>query len=209
MRIGRRNAKSRSKHTPSTVTTTTTPASKSSTTKHNYSSKTGKKTSTSVKENVTPGVTTSTSTPSVTETEQIPASGGINIGYTHAGTAILLATTLFIFAEWNTVFAGILKQAIPNNQAFSSASSPDYKLLIGGVVFIGLIGIIASTGPTGSSIMIWMLIAMWLLFIMFNGAKTMHSVLGWLTPSQSSTSNSNTPNQTNTSTNTSSNTTTQ
>lgn len=157
LRIKRTSRSIRSKYTPSTRTTTRT--------------KTG------------PGsyTTTQSVTPSSYESSQ---SGGIpyptvtGASDTHAGIAILLATGLFLMATWKDVASPFINSAM--NAKPYTGTSP--KIILGGVLFIAIIGIIASTGPTGSSIMVWMLIAMWLLFIMFNGSNQVASFFGSLNP---------------------------
>lgn len=138
--------------------------------------------------------TTSSSTPGFAEYRQSPDTGGnpypviSGASGTHAGMAILLATTLFMFATWKDFGNPLINSAL-HNQPLSFGRP--FPMIIGGVVFIVLIGVIASTSSTGSDIMIWMLIAMWLLFMMFNGTNQMKAVFGWLQgASSNSTSNS-------------------
>jgi hypothetical protein len=120
-------------------------------------------------------------TPATSETSQ---SGGTpypsyqGADNTHAGLAILMASGLFLMATWHDLGSPFIQSAM-NKQPFTGS----IHIVLGGILFIGLIGIIASTSSTGSDIMLWMLLAMWLLFIMFNGSSQVSGFLSSISPS--------------------------
>lgn len=134
-------------------------------------------------------------TPSTSETSQ---SGGSpypvyeGASSTHAGIAMLMATGLFLFATWKDVGSPLINSAA-NKTPY--AGMP-VKSILGGVLFIVVIGVIASTSTTGSDIMIWMLLAMWLLFIMFNGSGSLQGLLGSISPNTNTNSNTSQANGT-------------
>src|SRR5262249_25113655 len=58
-------------------------------------------------------------------------------------------------------------------------TSVDVRLVLGAVVFIALIGFIARMNKATHDIIVLMLVAMWLLFIMFNGLPLLQAFFNW------------------------------
>lgn len=175
LRIHRTRRSTRKTYTPSAKNRTTT---RTRTGKGSYT--------TTSTESVTPGST------ETSQTGGTPYPVVKGAGNTNAGIAMLMATGLFLFATWKDVASPFLSSAT-NKTPYTGMP---VKSILGGVLFIVVVGIIASTSSTGSDIMIWMLLAMWLLFIMFNGSQQVSSLIKSISPSTANNSGSTTNTQT-------------
>lgn len=54
-----------------------------------------------------------------------------------------------------------------------------FQLIIGGVVFCVVLAMIANSSNEAETMIVFLLVAMWILFIMFNGLTTIESVFAW------------------------------
>jgi len=100
--------------------------------------------------------------------------------HSHEGV-LFWAFALLVFATW----AGFWQPTIDAMWNGTAWNTPiDGKLILGGVMFAIVLAMIADTSDEAASVIIWMLVAMWLLFIMFNGLPTIQSFLGWFSSGQ-------------------------
>jgi len=118
--------------------------------------------------------------PAPTETEHVSEQSptfsiGTGGGNAKPGMVFVLATTLFVVSTWDGygryVFNTLLTGADFNPEI-------QFPLMVGGVVFIMMISAIAEA--EGGDVALYMVIGLWLLYIMFYGAKTWQSIWGWL-----------------------------
>lgn len=92
------------------------------------------------------------------------------------GMVVVLGTTLLVFATWDS-----FGKPFFNSLIFATPFQPpqSWNMEIGGVVLIVIMAMIASMSEESAGVMLLAVIAMWMVFIIFNGQKTIQNVFGW------------------------------
>lgn len=105
----------------------------------------------------------------------VTAGGGT--GFTASpGAVVTLASILFIFAYWND-FTKPWIESLMNATPFRPSVSGN--MIIGGIVFIIIIGVLSSLSDDIAGVMLLMVIAMWIVFLTFNGEPTISGFFRW------------------------------
>lgn len=98
------------------------------------------------------------------------------------GLVVLLSSLLLVMSAWNGFFKeywnALLNARTPQPQI-------DYHMILGGIVFIVILGVGAASSPELAGVELLMLLALWLLFIMFNGQNSIKNFFGWFGGNQS------------------------
>lgn len=105
----------------------------------------------------------------------VEAPGQVISQHSHEGV-LFWAFALLVFATWKGFWQPTI-DSVWNGTAWNTPI--DGKLILGGVVFAIVLAMMADTSDEAAGAITLMLIAMWLLFIMFNGQSTMQGFLGW------------------------------
>jgi hypothetical protein len=95
-----------------------------------------------------------------------------------AGSVVTLASILLVLATWDG-FSKPLFISMWTATEFRPTYS--WNLMVGGIVFIIIMGVIASQSPNAGGVMLLSVIAMWIVFLMFNGQPTISAFFDWFT----------------------------
>lgn len=129
---------------------------------------------------------TTTTQPASTVTTSEQEGGDINVGSPIKGNAsgvMVAAALLLVASQWRGFFGPLMHNLFwPDN---FERYDTNLGLIAGGVVFVIAVGVLASISADSAGVMWLMVIAMWILFIMFEGQNTVKDFLNQL----SSTSN--------------------
>lgn len=102
------------------------------------------------------------------------------------GMVILFGGALLIMSTWDGFWSPFFSTwwgaASTGKQPGPLQTSIPGNVVIGGIVFIIIASVIASMSPEAAGVIMLMLVAMWLLFIMFNGQKTLQNFFGVFAP---------------------------
>lgn len=101
----------------------------------------------------------------------------------NAGIVMVLAALLFIFSQWQglSTYFNVWIGKGKNINLANTALNP--MVLLGALVFIIVLGMLASTSQDMTALLLLMLFAMWLLYLILGGgAKQFSVVLGAISP---------------------------
>lgn len=115
------------------------------------------------------------------ETESETGYSGFSVSPPHVaitstpGLVVLFASLLYVTVTWNGFFKeywnGLISAKTPQPQM-------DYHIVMGGIVFIVILGVGAAASPDLAGVEMLMLLALWLLYIMFQG-QGLTNILNW------------------------------
>ena len=123
---------------------------------------------------------TTTNTPAETTSETQDVGTNVPSFTSTPSMVMLAAAALLVASQWDGFFAPLWNQLWNDPTAKSMPYKVSINLIIGAVVFIAAIGFIASISEDAAGVMILMLLAMWLLWIMFNGQQQVTSFFDFL-----------------------------
>ena len=89
------------------------------------------------------------------------------------GGVFFFALLLLILATWKPFWSPLIDTAWSGT---SRKTTVPVQLVIGGLVFAWLLSLMAKASKQSEQVAIWMLVAMWLVFIMFNGGPTINAI---------------------------------
>jgi hypothetical protein len=119
------------------------------------------------------------------------AAPGNFIGSHSAGGVLLSSLLLLTLATWQGFGKPTLDAAwngVPWNTTI------DGKLILGGIAFCVVMAMIAESNDDAHSLIVWMLVALWIIFVVMNGSSTISSIFNWFSSGTKTTTT--TPTQT-------------
>ncbi len=109
--------------------------------------------------------------------ELAPATGTVQLISKHSHEGILFwSFALLALATWSGFWAPTINTIWKGDPWQTKI---DGKLILGGILFAIVLAMLADSSDDAASLITWMLVAMWLLFLMFNGGDTIKNFFGW------------------------------
>ncbi len=93
-----------------------------------------------------------------------------------SGGVLVSSLVLLMLATWKPYWKPLMDTAWNNTPLKTEFP---HSMIVGGVVFAIILAMIANSSNEGHTIIVWTLVAMWLLYLIFNGVPTLNSVFTW------------------------------
>lgn len=114
----------------------------------------------------------------VTGAATAPITGATGFVTKHSSGGVLTSgMLLLILATWAGFWKPTLIDTAWNGQPWKTPI--DGRMILGGIVFIIVLAMIAGSSDEAHSLIVWTMVALWLIFAVMNGRPVMESVINW------------------------------